>query len=339
MLPDTLPASGHLAALAGGRSKLSEIVVYVRSQSKLGDQIVAMPTLYQLKTWWPSQGISVVARDDVGGFYRALPWVDEFVRASTFGDYLRSLNKDTRLSVSLHHSSERFGLVNLLRRPPIRLGFRNARLSDMAWTHSHRKNLAEYIGQANLSLLAAYRPFDLAHAARACFQTLARPHLRTVQSADVVMIPGGGSGAFKRWSLANYLLLVDKLKRQLGDDTRFLFVLGRQEDAERDTLQAMQRPDFAIAYCQPIPELSAIMLRARLVVANDCGPSHIAQGACVPYVGIFNEPNPEWFWNRPGSAAVVPRHPGDRINAVTPDDVLAACLNVLEHHAHTAYPG
>ena len=318
---------------------MSEIVVYVRSQPQLGDQIVAMPTLYQLKTWWPSLGIKVVARDNVGGFYRALPWVDEFMHASTFGDYLRSLKKQTRICVSLHHSSERFGLVNLLRRPPIRLGFRNARISDLAWTHCHRKDITEYIGQANLRLLAAYRPFDLGRATRTCFQTLARPHLRTVHSADVVMIPGGGSGAFKRWSLANYLQLADKLKRLLGNDTRFLFVLGRQEDAERDTLQAMQRPDFAIAYCRPIPELSAIMLRARLVVANDCGPSHIAQGACVPYVGIFNEPNPEWFWHRRGSASVVPRHPQDGIDAVTPDDVLAACLNVLEHHAHTAYAG
>ncbi|WAI85133.1 MULTISPECIES: glycosyltransferase family 9 protein [Achromobacter] len=318
---------------------MSEIVVFVRSQPQLGDQIVAMPTLYQLKTWWPCLDIKVVARDNVGGFYRALPWVEEFVRASTFSDYLRSLKKNTRICVSLHHSSERFGLVNLLRRPPIRLGFRNARISDLAWTHGHRKDITEYIGLANLRLLASYRPLDPASATRACFQTLARPHLRTVHSADVVMIPGGGSGAFKRWSLANYLLLAEQLKRQLGKDTRFLFVLGRQEDAERDALLAMQRPDLAIAYCRPIPELSAIMLRARLVVANDCGPSHIAQGACVPYVGIFNEPNPEWFWQRPGAASVVPRHPQDRIDAITPDDVLAACLNVLEHHAHTAYAG
>lgn len=318
---------------------MSEIVVYVRSQPQLGDQIVALPTLYQLKTWWSSKRIKVVARDDVGSFYRALPWVDEFVRASTFGDYLRSLKKETRVCVSLHHSSERFGLINLLRLPAIRLGFRNARISDLIWTHCHRKNTAEYIGQANLRLLASYRPFDPERAARECFQALARPHLRTAQRADVVMIPGGGAGAFKRWSLANYVRLADRLKQLLGNGTRFLFVLGRQEAAERDALEAMHRPDFAIAHCRPIPELSAVMLHARLVVANDCGPSHIAQGACAPYVGIFNEPNPEWFWQRPRSAAVVPRRPEDGIDTITPDDVLGACRKVLEHHAHIAYAG
>ncbi|PPA78126.1 ADP-heptose--LPS heptosyltransferase [Achromobacter spanius] len=318
---------------------MSEIVVYVRSQQKLGDQIVAMPTLYQLKEWWPSRRISVVAREDVGAFYQALPWVDEFVRTSTLGGYLRCLKKETQVSVSLHHSSERFGLVNLLRLPPIRLGFRHGRLTDIVWTHWHRKNIAEYIGQANLNMLASYRPFDVERVPRACFEALAGSHLRTAQSADVVMIPGGGSGAFKRWSLANYVQLADGLKRVMGEGARFLFVLGQQEAAERDALQAMQRPDFAVAYCRTIPELSAIMLHARLVVANDCGPSHIAQGACVPYVGIFNETNPEWFWQRPGSAAVVPRRPQDGINAITPDEVLAACRNVLEHHAHPAHAG
>lgn len=318
---------------------MSEIVVYVRSQPQLGDQIVAMPTLYQLKAWWPTQKINVVARDDVGGFYRALPWVDEFVRASSFGDYVRSLKKETQISVSLHHSSERFGLVNMLRLPPVRLGFRNARISDLIWTHHHRKNIAEYIGQANLRLLASYRPCDPERATLACFRALARPHLQTVQSADVVLIPGGGSGAFKRWSLANYLQLADRLKREMGEGTRFLFVLGPQEAAERDALQAMQRPDFAVAFCRPIAELSAIMLRSRLVVANDCGPSHIAQGAGVPYVGVFNEQNPEWFWQRPGSAYVVPRRLEDGINSITPDEVLGACRQVMEHHAHTAYAG
>lgn len=68
-------------------------------------------------------------------------------------------------------------------------------MSDLAWTHSHRKSLAEYIGLANLRLLASYRQFDAEAAARRCFQTLAHPHRHEGPGADVVLIPGGGSGA------------------------------------------------------------------------------------------------------------------------------------------------
>ncbi len=308
---------------------MSDIVVYVRSQPQLGDQIVAFATLYQLKTWWPGRRIKVVARDDIGHIYRGLPWVDEFQRARSLLDYVRSLSARTQISVNLHHSSERFGLINLLRLPAIRLGFRNARFSDLVWTHCHRKDEAEYIGLANLRLLAAYRPLDAEDAARRCFAELARQHRHTGLAADVVFIPGGGAGPFKRWSLAHYLRLADTLKSLLGPDTRYAFVLGQQEAREHAQLQALGRPDIRVAYCRPLPELSAIMLRARLVVANDCGPSHVAQAAGVPYVGIFNKPNPEWFWRRRSAADVVPRHPRDGINAITPDEVLRACAQVL----------
>ena len=308
---------------------MSDIVVYVRSQPQLGDQIVAFATLYQLKAWWPARRIKVVARDDVGHIYRGLPWVDEFLRAGSLLDYVRSLTAKTQVSVTLHHSSERFGLVNLLRLPAIRLGFRNARFSDLVWTHCHRKDEAEYIGLANLRLLAAYRPLDAEDTARRCFAELAKPHRHTEFDADVVFIPGGGSGPFKRWSLAHYLQLTDRLKSLLGPDTRYAFVLGQQEARECAELQALRRPDIQVAYCRPLPELSAIMLRARLVVANDCGPSHVAQAAGVPYVGIFNRPNPEWFWRRRYATDVVPRTPQDGINSITPDEVLHACSQVL----------
>lgn len=310
---------------------MSDIVVYVRSQPQLGDQIVAFATLYQLKAWWPARRIKVVARDDVGHIYRGLPWVDEFLRAGSLLDYVRSLTAKTQVSVTLHHSSERFGLVNLLRLPAIRLGFRNARFSDLVWTHCHRKDEAEYIGLANLRLLAAYRPLNAEAAARRCFTELARPHRDTEPGSDVVFIAGGGSGPFKRWSLAHYLRLADSLKTLLGADVRYTFVLGKQEACEHAQLDALRRPDIKIAYCRSIPELSAIMLQARLVVANDCGPSHIAQAIGVPYVGIFNKPNPEWFWRRRHATDVVPREPRNGINSITPDDVLRACAQVLTH--------
>lgn len=308
---------------------MSDIVVYVRSQPQLGDQIVAFATLYQLKAWWPDRQVKVVARDDVGHIYRGLPWVDEFQRARCLRDYVRSLTASTQVSVNLHHSSERFGLVNLLRRPAVRMGFRNARFSDLVWTHCHRKDEAEYIGLANLRLLASYRPLDAEAAARRCFTELGRPHRHTPLRADVVFIPGGGSGPFKRWRLAHYLRLADRLKTLLGPDIRYTFVLGQQEAREHAELDALQRPDIQLAYCRTLPELSAIMAQARLVVANDCGPSHVAQAVGVPYVGIFNEANPEWFWRRHGAADVVPRHPRDGINAITPDEVLRACAQVL----------
>lgn len=308
---------------------MADIVVFVRSKSRYGDQIVAFPALYLVKKLWPDKQVRVVSRFDVGDFYTRLPWVDQFVRADAFGDQVRAFPRGASASLTLHHSSERFALLNLLRRPALRLGFNNRRIGDCVWTHSHVKDIREYIGLANLRLLATIQPHDPEVIARECFLEIARPCAGKVKPADIVLIPGGGKGPFKRWSVEHYVALADLLQTRLGGDAVFSFVLGPAETAERAWLEQLNRPDFRLESGRSVAELVALMQDARLVVANDCGPSHIGQGLCVPYVGVFNEPNPEWFWARDYTRDVVPDAGSSDINSIPPARVLEACMAVL----------
>lgn len=308
---------------------MSDIVVFVRSQPRYGDQIVAFSALYLLKRFWADKAVRVVSRYPVGDFYLDLPWVDEFVHADSFGRQLSALPVHSSVSLNLHHSSERYALINLLRRPELRMSFDNNRLGDRVWTHRHRKDINEYIGLANLRLLATYQDHDPEVTARRCFAQVGRPYLHEVKPADIVLIPGGGSGDFKRWSLDHYLALADRLQAHLGGHAEFTFVLGPGEVAEFDRLKRLGRRDFRLEFCRPVGALAALMQDARLVVANDCGPSHIAQGLCLPYVGVFNEPNPEWFWARKHARDVVPEGGCTEINSIHSARVLQACLEVL----------
>ncbi len=309
---------------------MADVVVFVRSKSRYGDQIVAYPALYQVKKLWPDRQVRVVSRFAVEDFYTQLPWVDEFVRADAFGAQVRALPRRASASLTLHHSSERFALINLLRRPPMRLGFSNRRLGDCVWTHSHVKDVREYIGLANLRLLSTVQHHDPEVIARQCFLEIARPCADKVQPADIVFIPGGGAGKFKRWPVDHYVALADLLRARLGGGATFTFVLGPAEAAERERLQALQRADFRLESCRPVAELVALMQNARLIVSNDCGPSHIAQGLCVPYVGVFNESNPEWFWAREYTRDVVPETGFSNIDSIEPGRVLQACMTVLD---------
>jgi ADP-heptose:LPS heptosyltransferase len=216
----------------------------------------------------------------------------------------------------------------------MRIGFDNNRLGDRVWTHRHRKDINEYIGLANLRLLATHREHDAERTARSAFLEIAMPHVGKVRPADIAFIPGGGAGDFKRWSLDNYVALADLFQRHFSGAASFTFVLGPDEAKERDRLVSLGRHDFHIEFCRPAGELAAVMQRARLVVSNDCGPSHIAQGLCVPYVGVFNEPNPEWFWARPYSRDIVPADGTTDINSVAPVRVLQESLAVLAANAN-----
>lgn len=328
----------------------------------LGTQIVSYPLLYQIKQFWPACHLRVVAQDAVSQHYLTLPWVDAFTQADKLPQVYRAMNGDADLVIALHFASEKYGIAALLKRPTFRLGFKNKRVTDFVWTHSHRKDFSEYMGLANLRVLAAFKDFDPAQAARQCVQALAAiedrastvrsselahandasrsrsrlsessiqlPSTRDTNALQIVLMPGGGAGDYKRWPIEHYVALADLLKPTLMPQASFCFVLGPDEAEQYRWLQSLGRSDFVYLMTRPLAEIAKAVMGAKLVVANDCGPSHLAQFAGVPYVGVFHESNREWFWARETSADVLPQDGTCEIKNVTPEQVLGACQQVL----------
>lgn len=194
------------------------------------------------------------------------------------------------------------------------------------WTHVWPKNFDEYLGLGDIRLLSQVLPVDIEANARDCFQTIADTSTARDAPADIVMMPGGGAGHYKRWRVDNYLAVLQRMRERFGKHLTCAIVLGPDEKAEHARLQALNLPKVVLMMSRPLPDIARICMTARLVVANDCGPSHIAQGTCAPYVGVINEPNPQWFWARPDSRCVTPG-PADvgNIHAITPEQVLRAC--------------
>ena len=309
---------------------MKEVVVFIRSMQFLGTQIVSYPLLYQIKQFWPACHLRVVAQDNVGQHYLSLPWVDEFVQADRFAAVYNAMNHSADLLIVLHFASDKYGAAALLKRPKYRLGFKNKRITDFVWTHSHRKNFSEYMGLGNMLLLSAFKPFDPEVAARACVAVLAaQSDGLNIAPTDVVLMPGGGAGDYKRWPITEFVRLADLLKPTLPEGASFCFVLGPDEANEYAWLLSLARADFKFLMTRPLPEIAAAVMQAKLVVANDCGPSHLAQFAGVPYVGVFHERNHEWFWTRDSAADVLPADGSTEIKHVTVQDVLTACLKVM----------
>ena len=296
----------------------------------LGTQIVSYPLLYQIKQFWPTCHLLVVAQDAVGQHYLSLPWVDAFTQADKLPEVYRAMDGKADLVIALHFASEKYGIAALLKRPKFRLGFKNKRVTDFVWTHSHRKDFSEYMGRANLRLLAAFKDFDPAQAARQCVQALADLEgPASAHAPQIVLMPGGGAGDYKRWPIEHYVALADLLTAALVPQASFCFVMGPDEAEQYRWLQSLGRSDFVYLMTRPLSEIANAVMGAKLVVANDCGPSHLAQFAGVPYVGVFHESNREWFWTRETSVDVLPLDGTNEIKNVTPLQVLDACRQVL----------
>ncbi len=308
---------------------VQKATVFIRSMPFWGTQLVSYPVLYQMRQLWPKCEITVVGTDPLHKYYETLPWVQRYVNAQGFAELLKGVSSDTDLMLALHFASERYGAVGILRQPEYRLGFSNARLTDFIWSHRHKKDWSEYMALSNMRLLGELSPFDPETAAKNCIAALAVAPSKELPSGLVMMIPGGGAGPYKRWPLESFLALCDVLKGQLSPDMSFGFVLGPDESAEAAVLKSLARSDVLIFENRPLGELCRLMSGARLVVTNDCGPSHLAQLACVPYVTVLHEPNPEWFWDRSYARYVTPRDASLEIRRVEVDDVAHACADVL----------
>lgn len=305
-------------------------IVFIRSRPFLGAQIVVYPLLYQLRRMRPNSRIHVVAQDPLQNYYHHLPWVDQFVQANSLREMYRCMPIGTRLAVGLHRGSEWPGLLTAVRRIPIRLGFRNHRVSDILWTHKIRNKPDEYMGLANLKLLCTLYDFNLCDAPRHSMVELATQRSGGFACTNVVFMVGGGAGAFKRWGIDNYVNLSRWLDTVMGEDTTFTFILGPDEWEEAALLSKRAHPRFQLMISRSLADIAYVTLNASLVVANDCGPSHIAQNACIPYVGLFHQANPQWFWKRHGAISVTPRDESSNIQSITVEQVYTACLHVLK---------
>ena len=308
---------------------MADVVVFLRSKRFFGGHIVTYPLLYALHKHLDGKRIRVVGNDPVSDHYLCLPWALEFVEVKGFWSHCAAVSRRTSVMMALHYTSEKYGLVAGVRRPKTRLGFTNKRVTDGVWTHNLKKNFDEYLAVSNLRLLSEYLPLDVASTSRTCFETIAQTSKHQPCITDVVMMPGGGAGHFKRWGLGNYLSLLAMLRKSLGATLSVTFLLGPDERAEFNALSIAGLPGVHLMMMCPIEDIAHVCIHARLIVANDCGPSHIAQGACVPYVGVYQMPNPQWYWARDYSRSVTPA-PVDHgdIQKVSPAQVLAACLEV-----------
>ncbi len=126
----------------------------------------------------------------------------------------------------------------------------------------------------------------------------------------VLLLPAG-KGAGKQWGFANYLALAERLVPVLGVPA--VVVVGPREAAEAEAA-LVGRSGIRLEVAPSPRRTIALARAARVVVANDCGPGHLAQMSGAPMVTLF--PNPRggrswrepllrlWWWERPGAVAI-----------------------------------
>jgi ADP-heptose:LPS heptosyltransferase len=99
-----------------------------------------------------------------------------------------------------------------------------------------------------------------------------------------VVNPGGGWGS-KCWPAERYGVLCRELTARYG--LRAVVNYGPSERALAESVASAATPSRVVLFCGEIRELTSLLAGARLVVAGDTGPLHLAGAVGTAVVGLY----------------------------------------------------
>ena len=257
--------------------------IVVLAPNWLGDAIMALPAIRDLRRHFSAHPFAVAARPSVAPVYRAVPGIDRVVvldrgtEASQLeGDLGILFPNSFRSAWMLKRSGvkERWGYRSDFRRPLLTRSVRKPR---------GRVSFPEYYSHLVRQLGVDTGPLTVqldapASAKAAALELLADRGWQPGRPL-VGIAPGAAFGHAKRWPSKRYAELAS---RMLAEGVSCVIV-GRSEDrdAARDItgIDLIGRTDLTT--------LMGVVSWCSVVVANDSGALHLAAALGVPVVGIW----------------------------------------------------
>ena len=284
--------------LSSGASGASDMSVprrlVVLAPNWLGDAIMALPLLADLRRSWTATTIIVAARPAVAPLFSMVPGVDEIVTLDRASEAQRLAGAHADAALLLPNSfasawltrkagiRERWGFARDLRGGLLTRAVRRPR------TYGHQVEYYQALGRAigveNGPPLAT---IHITATAQASAAALLREHGVDDGQAFVVLAPGAAYGRAKQWPPSHFASLG---RRLLADGLRVVLIGAVADRAACDDV-SREATTINLAARTDLPTLAGVLTRARAVVSNDSGAMHLAAACGVPVTAIFGPTN------------------------------------------------
>ncbi len=263
----------------------------VRAPNWIGDVILSLPAVRDLRRNFPEARLEVLARGWVADLYRVVPEVDairesrghnadvDTIRGAFDAAVLLPNSFGAALAVWRAGIDERWGYATdgrgllLTRRARVPAGVRGR-----SQVYYYRAMLAELgldVSGAPDSSLACPAEWSARGAAKLGD---GGPWLG--------LNPGAAFGTAKRWLPERFAAVAELVSRRTG--AKVAIVGG---PAERPLAEAiaggMRTPVRVLCGETTLPELVGVLSQFRLLVTNDSGPMHVAASLGVPLLAVF----------------------------------------------------
>ena len=279
----------------------------VVSPNWLGDAVMALPAIADVKRYFPAARLIVAARPAVADVFRlaapvdevlVLEWGGKLLRAGALGrdlDGLRRLQPDVAILLPNSFASawavrragipERWGYAADFRRRLLTRAVR--RPGKSVHQAAYYQHLTQQLGITAGPLEPALAVPDSALAtARALLSSAGWSSARPL----VAFAPGAAYGTAKRWLPSHFADLVTRLARTEGATSALLGSGGDRETTEwitRLVPETERSHVLDLVGRTGLDVLAGVMRLSSVFVSNDSGAMHMATALGVPVVALF----------------------------------------------------
>ena len=272
--------------------------------SAIGDTCHVVPVLRTLQQAWPGSRFTWVIGSLESRLMSALPevefiTVDKRARRSARRELAARL-KGRHFDVLLHMQlALRASLIARRIRATIKLGFDRPRARELQWLFTNRRIAAH----RREHVLDSFFGFAAALGVHERLLRWEVPVAAGAQETAAQLIPDGArvliispcsSHTLRNWRAERYAAVADHAVRVHGMQ---VLLCGAPSAVEREMGAAIIRharcPISNRIGADTLPQLLALLARARVLLSPDSGPVHMATMVGLPVIGLYAATNPD----------------------------------------------
>ncbi len=272
--------------------------ILIRATNWIGDSIMSLPALEEIKENFPNAHICVLSKKWVADIFRLHPAVDELIIYRNFLEAVRILKKKRFDMAILFQNAFKAALLAFLSGIKIRVGL-DTDGRRFLLTHPVKKiGFVHHVDQ----YLNILKGIGIEPKRRHPKLYLKEEDLRIadeiikregLEGRFIIGIsPGASYGSAKRWPPDYFSKIVERATKALK---AAVFIFGTEAEAEISRKILRNTEGKVLDFCgkTDLRKTIALIKRCNMFVSNDSGLMHVSASLGVPTVGIFGSTDPE----------------------------------------------
>ncbi len=303
--------------------------IVIRGTNWIGDAVMTIPAMRQLRRIFPNANISLHTRSWAKGIFQDADFVDNILSFEEGSNSLQTMSEQARVwrankfdLAVLFTNSFQTALLSKLGRAKKRFGYRNEGRSFLLtdpiekpeWK-SEKHEVYYYlnlVGEIESDYLGSRRSATVSPDVSLNVSDQRRRDARDILAAagvdlsrkTIALGVGSTNSLAKRWGARNYAGLNDLLRSELNSNIVLIGSAG-ETDVSNVVLDHSRRKPIILTGKTTLAEITAILAEIDMLVSNDMGLAHVAAAVGTKTITIFGPTNPGT--TRPWNSEIVVR--------------------------------